>query len=102
MRVVLEDSISSSMEPKRTLKLCNSEQIGFMVLHNLLEMDAKRITKLILAVSCPTCGAAPREKCELHSGQPRTAPHRYRRLDAADQQKAKLYQLLLASARGGD
>ena len=30
-----------------------------MVLHNLLEMDAKRITKLILAVSCPTCGAGP-------------------------------------------
>src|SRR5882724_9578558 len=43
-------------------------------------MDSKRITKLILAVSCPTCGAAPGQKCELHSGQPRTAPHRYRRL----------------------
>ena len=61
-------------------------------------MDTKRINKLILAVSCPTCGAAPREKCELNSGQPRTAPHRYRRLDAADKQQAKLYQLL-ASAR---
>jgi len=64
-------------------------------------MDTKRITKLILAVSCPTCGAAPRQKCELHSGQPRTSPHRYRRLDAADKQQAKLYQLL-ASARAGD
>ena len=64
-------------------------------------MDSKQITKLILAVSCPTCGAAPRQKCELHSGQPRTAPHRYRRLEAADKQKAKLYQLL-ASAKIGD
>jgi hypothetical protein len=44
------------------------------------------------------CGAAPREKCELHSGQPRTAPHRYRRLEAAEKQKAKLYELL-ASGR---
>ena len=61
-------------------------------------MDSKRITKLILAVSCPTCGAAPQQKCELHSGQPRISPHRYRRLDAADKQKAKLYELL-ASGR---
>jgi len=66
-------------------------------------MDSKRITKLILAVSCPTCGAVPRQKCELHSGQLhsgqlRTAPHRYRRLEAADKQKAKLYELL-ASGR---
>ena len=51
-------------------------------------MDSKQITKLILAVSCPTCGAAPRQKCELHSGQPRTAPHRYRRLEAAENAKA--------------
>ena len=64
-------------------------------------MDSKQINKLILAVCCPTCGAAPRQKCELHSGQLRTAPHRYRRLDAADKQKAKLYELL-ASARSGD
>jgi hypothetical protein len=61
-------------------------------------MDSKRITKLILAVSCPTCGAAPHQKCKLHSGQPRTSAHRYRRLDAADKQKAKLYELL-ASGR---
>jgi hypothetical protein len=38
----------------------------------------------IQAVPCPTCGAEPGEKCELNSGQPRTAPHRDRRLAAED------------------
>jgi hypothetical protein len=38
----------------------------------------------IQAVPCPTCGAEPGEKCELHSGQPRTSPHRDRRLAAED------------------
>jgi hypothetical protein len=37
-----------------------------------------------LAVRCPTCGAAPGEKCELASGQPRFDPHRDRRLIGAD------------------
>jgi len=32
----------------------------------------------MLAVRCPTCGAAPGEKCELNTGQPRTTPHRDR------------------------
>jgi hypothetical protein len=40
--------------------------------------------KQALAVRCPTCGAAPGEKCELTSGQLRTEPHRDRRLIAAD------------------
>ncbi len=40
--------------------------------------------KKILAIRCPTCGAAPKEKCELSTGQPRTEPHRDRRLIAAD------------------
>jgi hypothetical protein len=40
--------------------------------------------KLALAVRCPTCGAAPGEKCELTSGQVRTEPHRDRRLTATD------------------
>ena len=38
----------------------------------------------IRAVPCPTCGAEPGAKCELHSGQARTAPHRDRRLAAED------------------
>jgi len=33
-----------------------------------------------LVVRCPVCGAKPGEKCELSTGQPRTAPHRDRRL----------------------
>jgi len=37
-----------------------------------------------LEVQCPTCGAKPEEKCELASGQPRTDPHRDRRLIAKD------------------
>ena len=43
------------------------------------ELSAKKA----LAVTCPTCGAAPGEKCELSTGQPRTEPHRDRRLIAA-------------------
>jgi hypothetical protein len=38
------------------------------------------MTKLTLTVRCPTCGTAPGEKCELPSGQPRTGPHRDRRI----------------------
>jgi hypothetical protein len=38
----------------------------------------------IQMVRCPTCGAKPGEKCELATGQPRTNPHRDRRLEAAD------------------
>jgi hypothetical protein len=41
-------------------------------------------TKKVLAVRCPTCGAASEKKCELVTGQPRSAPHRDRRLIAAD------------------
>ena len=40
--------------------------------------------KQVLAVPCPTCGAKPGEKCELSAGQPRTDPHRDRRLIAKD------------------
>jgi len=35
-----------------------------------------------LNVRCPTCGAKPREKCELSTGQPRTDPHSARCLAA--------------------
>jgi hypothetical protein len=45
----------------------------------------KEVTlKQVLAIRCPTCGAAPGEKCELSTGQPRTEPHRDRRLIAKD------------------
>jgi hypothetical protein len=45
--------------------------------------------KKALAVSCPTCGAAPKQKCELNTGQPRTDPHRDRRLVAKDHRRSK-------------
>jgi hypothetical protein len=38
----------------------------------------------ILAIRCPTCGAAPGVKCELSTGQPRFEPHQARRLKASD------------------
>jgi hypothetical protein len=40
--------------------------------------------KQVLAVRCPTCGAASGEKCELSTGQPRTSPHRERVWIAGD------------------
>jgi len=36
------------------------------------------------SVRCSTCGAKPGERCELSSGQPRTEPHRDRRLTASE------------------
>jgi hypothetical protein len=48
-------------------------------------LSMKEITpKQVLAVRCPTCGAAPGVRCELGTGQPRTEPHRDRRLIAAE------------------
>jgi hypothetical protein len=48
-------------------------------------MKAKKSTlKKVQAIRCPTCGAGPGEKCKLNTGQPRTTPHRDRRLIAAD------------------
>jgi hypothetical protein len=40
--------------------------------------------KQVLVVRCPTCGAALGVRCELGTGQPRTEPHRDRRLIAAE------------------
>jgi hypothetical protein len=48
-------------------------------------VKTKELTpKQILAVPCTTCGAAIGEVCELHTGAPRTEPHRDRKLSAAD------------------
>jgi hypothetical protein len=44
--------------------------------------------KQALVVGCPTCGAKPREKCQLSTGQPRAEPHRDRRLAVSEKQKA--------------
>jgi hypothetical protein len=49
-----------------------------------LKSERKKSPKS-LAVQCPTCGAVQGKKCELSNGQPRTSPHRDRRLIAKDQ-----------------
>jgi len=53
-------------------------------LHHVL-MKTKELTPTqIGSVPCPTCGAARGEPCELHTGAPRSEPHRDRKLDAAE------------------
>jgi hypothetical protein len=47
-------------------------------------MKKEHTRKDVLAVRCPTCGAEPGEQCELSTQQPRTKPHRDRRLIAKD------------------
>jgi hypothetical protein len=48
-------------------------------------VKTKELTpKQILSVPCTTCGAAIGEACELHTGAPRTEPHRDRKLSAAE------------------
>jgi hypothetical protein len=56
----------------------DSRAAGLLCMSNRLEIEK------IQAVPCPTCGAEPGHKCELHSGQLRTEPHRGRRLVAED------------------
>src|ERR1700694_5687548 len=41
----------------------------------VLHYGVMKAEKEALAVRCPTCGARPREKCELNNGLPRTEPH---------------------------
>jgi hypothetical protein len=48
-------------------------------------VKAKELTlKQMLSVPCNICGAAIGEVCELHTGAPRTEPHRDRKLSAAE------------------
>jgi len=55
-------------------------------------MTAKKpaITR-VEAIRCPTCGAAPGEKCERNSGQVRGEPHSDRRLIAGRLGRATLF-----------
>ena len=63
--------------------------LGYLPSHMIpaqrLLMRKELSSRKVLAFRCPTCGAAPVEKCELTSGRPRTEPHRDRRLIAKDQ-----------------
>jgi len=64
----------------------------FSVVQSLhhVTVKAKELTlKQILTVPCATCGAAIGEVCELHTGAPRTEPHRDRKLSAAEAVETK-------------
>jgi hypothetical protein len=50
----------------------------------LFRMTKELTPQQVLAVRCPTCGAPPGVRCEFGAGQPRTEPHRDRRLLAAE------------------
>ena len=52
---------------------------------------------LILAVACPTCGAAPGKPCVLHSGDLRTEAHANRKFAACEAVEMKRI-LLVESA----
>jgi hypothetical protein len=53
-----------------------------------------------LNFDCPTCGAAPQEKCELNTGAPRFAPHVERWNIAKDYQpKPRVKPDVVPSAR---
>jgi len=48
--------------------------------------------KQTLSVPCPTCGAAIKEPCELHSGALRTEQHRDRKLAATELIEKKIHK----------
>ena len=53
-------------------------------------VKTKELTpKQVLSVPCNTCGAAIGEVCELHTGAPRTEPHRDRKLTATEVAETK-------------
>ncbi len=59
-------------------------------LHHVGVKTKELTAKQILSVPCATCGAAVGEACELHTGAPRTEPHRDRKLSAAEAVDATL------------
>ena len=73
--------------------VCTIKQTRSYVLIQIASMKRKDLTpKQLFAVSCPTCGAAVGEECQLHSGAPRSAPHVDRKfvaLEAAERKSGK-------------
>jgi hypothetical protein len=59
-------------------------------LHHVLVKTKELTPTQILSVPCNTCGAAIGEICELHTGAPRTEPHRDRKLSAAEAVETKI------------
>ncbi len=61
-------------------------------LHYAVVKTKELTSKQILSVPCNTCGAAIGEVCELHTGAPRTEPHRDRKLSAAEAVETKIHK----------
>jgi hypothetical protein len=57
---------------------------GCVTLHSVMVKTKELTLKQIFSVSCPTCGAAKEEACELHTGAMGTEPHRDRKLSPAE------------------
>src|SRR6266404_3915004 len=69
----------SELSPSQT-NVFKIDQPSFGGLEHHVSVMAKKLSpKAVLAIPCPTCGAAPGEMCELSTGQPRTNPHRDRK-----------------------
>jgi hypothetical protein len=81
------------MTPAARSDLLRMSNIGhFSMLGTLQDVGVKTrelTPKQILSVPCTTCGAAIGEVCELHTGAPRTEPHRDRKLSAAEAVETK-------------
>jgi len=58
-------------------------------LHHAVMKAKELMPKQILSVPCTTCGAAIGKVCELHTGAPRSEPHRDRKLAAAEAMETK-------------
>jgi len=71
-----------SIQRKWMRKLVKIDQRAPCATVHYAAMKAKKDQALY--VHCPTCGAKPGERCELGTGQPRSAPHRDRRLEASE------------------
>jgi hypothetical protein len=75
-------------ETCRLLCIENEQYLAFFsfgTLHYVVVVKSKELTlKQIFSVPCPTCGAAIKEACELHTGARRTESHRDRKLSAAE------------------
>ena len=70
--------------------MCNIEHPSAPeTLHYVVVKTRKLTLKQMLSVPCTTCGAAVGEACELHTGDPRTEPHRDRMLSAAEAIESK-------------
>src|SRR6478736_9590862 len=84
-KVSADSSLGVTPAPVQKIGLigeCSDQNGTFCCRATLHYSRVKATKKEALAVRCPTCGARPGEKCRLGTGQPRTDPHRNRRLVA--------------------